>query len=72
MWTCLKKEVIPWALKKRILGERGHLSNVTAGDTLSEIMSGRLKYVFLGHLSNENNEPHLAYELWIKFSGIII
>ena len=25
-------------------------------------MSGRLKYVFLGHLSNENNEPHLAYE----------
>ena len=59
----LKKGSYPWALKKRILGERGHLSNVTAGDTLSEIMSGRLKYVFLGHLSNENNEPHLAYEL---------
>ena len=58
----LKKGSYPWALKKRILGERGHLSNVTAGDTLSEIMSGRLKYVFLGHLSNENNEPHLAYE----------
>ena len=25
-------------------------------------MSGRLKYIFLGHLSKENNEPHLAYE----------
>ncbi|GFI61376.1 hypothetical protein IMSAG049_00535 [Clostridiales bacterium] len=25
-------------------------------------MSGSLQYIFLGHLSNENNEPHLAYE----------
>ena len=58
----LKKGSYPWALKKRILGERGHLSNVCAGQTLGEIMSGRLKYVFLGHLSSENNEPHLAFD----------
>ncbi|MDD5945993.1 MAG: MBL fold metallo-hydrolase [Clostridia bacterium] len=58
----LKNGSYPWSLKKRILGDRGHLSNVTAGETLSEIMSGRMKYVFLGHLSKENNEPHLAYE----------
>ena len=25
-------------------------------------MTGRMKYVFLGHLSEENNNPHLAYE----------
>lgn len=58
----LKKGKYPWHLKKRILGENGHLSNVAAGETLSEIMSGSLKYIFLGHLSSENNEPHLAYE----------
>lgn len=58
----LKNGSYPWPLKKRILGERGHLSNVASGETLGEIMSGRLKYIFLGHLSKENNEPHLAYE----------
>ena len=52
----------PWHLKQRILGERGHLSNVAAGELLTEIMSGKLKYVFLGHLSADNNDPHLAYE----------
>lgn len=58
----LKKGSYPWRLKQRILGEKGHLSNKTAGALLSEIMSGRLKHVFLGHLSEENNRPHLAYE----------
>ena len=58
----LKKGSYPWYLKKRILGDQGHLSNICTGQALSEIMTGRLKYVFLGHLSSENNEPHLAYE----------
>jgi len=58
----LKNGSYPWPLKKRILGDKGHLSNIAAGDTLSEILSSKLKYVFLGHLSKENNEPHLAYE----------
>ena len=58
----LKNGSYPWPLKKRILGDKGHLSNVAAGETLSELMSGKTKFAFLGHLSNENNEPHLAYE----------
>ena len=58
----VKKGSYPWHLKQRILGERGHLSNVAAGELLTEIMTGKLKYVFLGHLSDENNNPHLAYE----------
>ena len=57
-----KKGSCPWHLKQRILGERGHLSNVAAGELLTEVMTGKLKYVFLGHLSDENNNPHLAYE----------
>lgn len=52
----------PWPLKKRIMGDKGHISNDTAGALISEIMTGRLKHIFLGHLSDENNIPHLAYE----------
>lgn len=58
----LKNGRYPWPLKKRILSDKGHLSNIAAGDILSDILTGRLKFVFLGHLSKENNEPHLAYE----------
>ena len=58
----LKKGPYPWHLKQRILGENGHLSNLAAGELLAEIMSGKMKYVFLGHLSEDNNNPHLAFE----------
>lgn len=58
----LKEGSYPWHLKQRILGEKGHLSNDTAGNLISEIMCGRLKYIYLGHLSEENNLPYLAYE----------
>ena len=52
----------PYQLKKRILGEKGHLSNEGSGKLLCEIVSEKLKYVFLGHMSKENNYEALAYE----------
>lgn len=52
----------PYYLRQRILSDRGHLSNDTAGGLLSEMVTSRLKHVFLGHLSNENNRPDLAYK----------
>lgn len=52
----------PYHLKQRILGNRGHLSNVTSGRLLSSIVNDHLKYVYLSHLSKENNLPELAYE----------
>ena len=55
-------EIITMASPVEILGENGHLSNHTAGRLLAEVMTGKMKYVFLGHLSEENNNPHLAYE----------
>lgn len=58
----LKCGSYPWALKQRILGDKGHISNETAGKFISEIMDNKLKHIYLGHLSDENNEPHLAYE----------
>lgn len=58
----LKKGRYPWALKQRILGENGHLSNVTAGKLLADVLTEKMKYVFLGHLSEDNNLPHLAFD----------
>lgn len=60
--TMLEQGPYPFALKKRILSEQGHLSNEAAGSLLSQLIHTRLKYVFLGHLSKENNYPELAYQ----------
>jgi phosphoribosyl 1,2-cyclic phosphodiesterase len=52
----------PYPLKQRILGERGHLSNDTSGELLCRLLHDHLRHIFLGHLSQENNLPELAYE----------
>lgn len=52
----------PYYLKRRILGNHGHLSNENAGRLLCEILNDKLKHVVLGHLSKENNYEQLAYE----------
>ena len=52
----------PYPLKQRILGDRGHLSNESAGALLNEILHDHMKHIILGHLSAENNYPALAYE----------
>ena len=57
----LKDGPYPENLKRRILGKKGHLSNHSAGELLCDIRTERLQYVFLGHLSKENNCPTLAY-----------
>ena len=58
----LQMGTYPYPLKQRILGDRGHLSNENSGRLLSNILHDDLKYVFLGHLSKDNNIPELAYE----------
>ena len=52
----------PYYLKQRILGEKGHLSNESAGQLLCRVLHDHLKAVLLGHLSKENNYEALAYE----------
>ena len=49
-----------WALKQRILGRHGHLSNATAAETAAQIMSADMKHLYLAHLSRECNKPELA------------
>ncbi len=52
----------PYEIKKRILSDRGHLSNEAAADFLCQIMKKKEKprQVLLAHLSKENNTPHIA------------
>lgn len=52
----------PYYLKKRILGDRGHLSNELSGQLLSRLLNDEMQTIILGHLSKENNLPELAYE----------
>ncbi|GKU77192.1 MBL fold metallo-hydrolase [Paenibacillus sp. L3-i20] len=50
----------PWNIKRRILSDVGHLSNVAAGEALIELMTDRTKRVYLAHLSLDHNQMDLA------------
>ncbi len=52
----------PYILKRRILGDKGHLSNEKSGELICKLLNDKIQGVFLGHLSKENNLPELAYE----------
>ena len=52
----------PYKLKRRILSDKGHLSNENAGRLICKILNKSLKKIFLGHLSDKNNYPELALE----------
>ena len=58
----LQTGIYPYYLKQRILGERGHLCNEMCGRLLDLILNDKMKKVFLGHLSKENNYEELAFE----------
>ena len=51
----------PERLKRRILSGKGHLSNDACGRALTELLGIGVPNVYLGHLSEENNVPELAY-----------
>ncbi len=51
----------PFELKKRILSEKGHLSNAVCAETAMKLLSGGTTRFVLGHLSHENNTPDKAY-----------
>jgi phosphoribosyl 1,2-cyclic phosphodiesterase len=51
----------PWNIKRRILGDTGHLSNEDAGEALAEILKGMGENVYLAHLSRDNNLSELAH-----------
>ena len=58
----LETGAYPYSLKRRIMGDRGHLSNERSGQLLGELLHDKFGTVMLGHLSKENNYEELAYE----------
>lgn len=56
----LQEAVRPWALKQRIRGRQGHLSNQATAAILAEIAHPELRHVFLAHLSEDCNRHELA------------
>lgn len=56
----LRDAARPWALKQRIAGRQGHLSNAQAAELLLEIAHPDLRHVLLAHLSSDCNRPELA------------
>lgn len=57
----LKNGPYPYALKRRILGERGHLSNEEGAELAAFAVEHGAGTVVLAHLSRRNNTPELAY-----------
>ena len=58
----LMKTSRPYAIKRRILSESGHLSNDQAADILEKVAGERTKEITLAHLSLEANTEALAYQ----------
>ncbi len=60
-------------LIRRVLGDRGHLSNVQAAALLAEVLRrsapGRLKHVVQLHLSRQCNRPELAHHAARRAAG---
>ena len=52
----------PYYLKRRILSDRGHLSNEDCAAVARDLVERGTARLFLGHLSAENNIPQLAYQ----------
>ncbi len=52
----------PYYLKRRIMGDHGHLSNEACGQLLGQLLHDNMKEIYLGHLSHENNYEALAFE----------
>ncbi|MBR0366460.1 MAG: MBL fold metallo-hydrolase [Clostridia bacterium] len=50
----------PYPLQRRILGERGHMSNKLAAETAIELVKSGTEHIMLGHLSDKNNLPEIA------------
>lgn len=55
-----------FSLRKRILGDKGHLSNYDCSRYLASFIGSKTTTVVLAHLSEENNTRDLAYDTLIK------
>jgi phosphoribosyl 1,2-cyclic phosphodiesterase len=59
----------PYHLKRRIRGGKGHLSNKQALELFINHKPAYMSHVLLAHLSKDNNDPHLAQQLFTAHAG---
>ena len=62
----------PYALKERVLGMRGHLSNEVAATFAVDSAKAGTRKIVLAHLSRENNTPSIALNTvgrWLEAAG---
>lgn len=71
----LRMGTYPPYLKQRVSSPTGHMSNIETADFLAENITENLKYIWLCHISKDNNHPELAYKTveWkLKAKGVIV
>lgn len=56
----LRSGPYPYPLKRRVLGEQGHLSNNDAARYAADAARAGTRSIILAHLSKENNTPQIA------------
>ena len=52
----------PYYLKQRVIGDEGHLSNITTAKYLAKTVGDNTKNIILAHLSEKNNTEALALQ----------
>ncbi len=65
----------PQYLKERIAGPNGHMCNRDTAEFLADNIHEELKFIWLCHLSKDNNHPELAYktvELILRSRGVLV
>lgn len=70
----LRMGTYPAYLKERIASPTGHMSNAATAEFLANNLTEKQKYIWLCHLSKDNNHPELAYKTveWkLKMTGIL-
>lgn len=65
----LEQGSYPYALKNRIRGGRGHLSNRQALQLFLEYRPPYMSHLFLSHLSENNNQPEIVQNLFGSCAG---
>lgn len=69
----LASKKYPPVLKRRILGNHGHLSNLNSAKVVAELAQHNVKQILFAHLSEENNTPNLCYQTiceYLKSVGV--
>ncbi len=58
----LRNGKYPMFLKRRVLSEEGHLSNIDCAEFCEHLFENGTKIAILAHLSGENNTPKVAFD----------